>query len=117
MEGVDGAAPDERDLAALATAFLAPADDVVNGVHDRLNGAVPWLWAPLDVPAVDERLAGSQHALYAVHSGVAIALALALGRRGTALALTGAAIASWAVFTGAWNRRADQAASAARRTR
>jgi hypothetical protein len=100
-----------------ATAPLAALDDAVNDVHDRLNRAVPWLWAPLDVPQSDRPLGRAEHALYAAHSAAAVALAVAFGRPRAALVLTGAAIASWAVFTGAWNRRAGQAASAARRAR
>ena len=112
MEGVDGDAPHGPDLAERLSAPLAGADDRVNAVHDRLNAAVPWLWTPLDVPRTETRLGPAHHALYAVHAAIGIAL---LPRRRTVGVVL--AVASWAVFTGAWNRRADQAASAARRAR
>ena len=117
MARMDEAAPPEADFAARATAPLTSADPVVNDLHDRLNAMLPWLWTPLDVPEAVVPLAGPHHALYAVHSAVPILVTLALGRRRTAAVLTGAAIISWAVFTGAWNRRAGQEASAARRER
>ena len=112
MGGVDEDAPPGPDLAERLSAPLAGLDGRVNAVHDRLNAAVPWLWTPLAVPAPDERLGPAHHALYAAHAAVGLAL---LRRRRTVGVVL--AVASWAVFTGAWNRRADQAASAARRAR
>lgn len=112
MGDVDGDAPPGPDLAERLSAPLAGADDAVNAVHDRLNAAVPWLWTPLAVPRPEQRLGPSHHALYAAHA--ALGLALLRRRRTFGVVL---AVASWAVFTGAWNRRADQAASAARRAR
>ena len=112
MGDVDEGAPPGPDLAERLTAPLAGADDAVNALHDRLNAAVPWLWTPLAVPRTDERLGPAHHALYAAHA--AAGLVVLRRRRGVGVVL---ALASWAVFTGAWNRRADQAASAARRAR
>ena len=121
MVGVTEDAPPRPDAAVRLTAALATHDDAVNGLHDALNDALPWLWTPLAPPRPDEPLAAPHHALYALHAGLGIGLvALAVrGRTRTAVAVGGALLgaASWAVFTGAWNRRAAQAASAARRDR
>ena len=118
---MDGDAPPPPGLAERLSAPLADADDAVNGLHDALNAAVPWLWRPLDVPAPDEPLGAPHDALYGAHAalGLGVLLLLAPRRARATAALGGAvlAIASWAVFTGAWNRRAGQAASAARRAR
>ena len=118
---MDEDAPPPPGLAERLTAPLAGADDAVNGLHDALNAAVPWLWRPLDVPAPAEPLGAPHDALYAVHAavGLGVLLLLAPRRMRGAAAVGGAVLAlgSWAVFTGAWNRRAGQAASAARRAR
>lgn len=91
---------------------VAGLDEPVNAVHDDLNRRLPWLWWPLTGPAPDERMDGPRHALYAAHAGLGVALAAALaGRRGRATALVGGvtvAAVSWALFTGAWDRRADR---------
>lgn len=118
---MDDDAPPPPGLAERLTGPLAAADEAVNGVHDGLNAAVPWLWRPLAVPTPDEPLGPPHDVLYAVHAGVGLGLLLLIAPRGIRrpAAVGGAllAAASWAVFTGAWNRRAAQAASAARRAR
>ncbi|MGI9117253.1 MAG: hypothetical protein ACR2JV_06425 [Gaiellales bacterium] len=116
---MDGDAPTHPSAAARLTARIALADDAVNGLHDRLNDLAPRLWWPLAVPSPSRRLGPAEHALYGVHAGVGIAVARllvprALRRPATVVGVSVAAV-SWAVFTGAWDRRADQAASAARR--
>ena len=117
MRPMDGVAPPSRTVADRLTARVAGLDHGTNAVHDALNRAVPWLWWPLSVPSSDARLTAREHALYAVHAGVGIGAACLLGsRRGRIAAIGGvAAVASWAVFTGAWDRRADQADSCERR--
>jgi len=114
---MDGVAPLSRTLADRLTERVSALDDGTNAVHDALNRAVPWLWWPLAVPPADRRLAAGEHALYAVHAGIGIGAACLLGsRRGRMVAIGGvAAVASWALFTGAWDRRADQADSCERR--
>lgn len=121
MEAMHGDAPPPPSAAARLTGPLAEADEAVNALHDRLNEAAPGLWWPLRAPAADRRLGRPEHALYATHAGLGLAVAAALAPRrlrvpvAVATAVLGAA--SWAIFTGAWDRRADQAASAARRSR
>ena len=121
MGRVDDGAPSAPGLAALLTAQFAGFDDAVNGLHDRLNAALPRLWWPLHPPAAEQRLGPPEHALYAAHVALAgAALLLLAPRRTRAAAVVATACAgavSWAVFTGAWDRRADQAASADRRAR
>jgi RsiW-degrading membrane proteinase PrsW (M82 family) len=114
---MNGDAPPPRTVADRLTERLSGLDHGTNGVHDALNRAVPWLWWPLTVPAEDQRLTAREHALYAVHAGLGIGVAGLLGsRRGRIVAIGGiAAVASWALFTGAWDRRADQADSWERR--
>lgn len=117
MRPMDGVAPPGRTLADRLTEPLSALDDGTNDVHDALNRAVPWLWWPLTVPSPARRLGASEHALYAVHAGVGVGAACLLGPRRGRIAALGAvaAVASWALFTGAWDRRADQAASCDRR--
>ena len=116
---MDGDAPPHSTLADRLTKPFAGRDDEVNAVHDTLNAALPRLWWPLRVPTSDARLAAPHHALYAVHAGIGLAaLALIAPRRSRAVVLAaGVALAgaSWAGFTGAWDRRADQADSCERR--
>jgi hypothetical protein len=103
-------------LADRLSGHAAALDDPVNAAHDDLNRRVPWLWWPLTAPGPDERMDGPRHALYAAHAGLGIAFAAALaGRRGRSAALVGGvalAAVSWALFTGAWDRRADRLADA-----
>lgn len=112
MGAMHGDAPLPPTTADRLTGALAPLDDAVNAVHDDLNARVPWLWWPLEAPGPDERLDAPRHALYAVHAGLGLAMAgLVAGRRARPGALVvGAALglASWALFTGAWDRRADR---------
>jgi len=118
MSPMNGDAPPSPTLADQLTKRFATLDHSTNAVHDALNRAVPWLWWPLTVPGTDRRLAAREHALYAVHAGLGIGLACALSpARSRSIAVAGgvAALASWAIFTGAWDRRADQAASCERR--
>jgi hypothetical protein len=114
MGAVHDDAPDPRSGADRATGPLAGLDDPVNALHDDLNGRLPWLWWPLTAPARDARLAAPQHALYAVHAGLGLAAAalVAPRRARPAVLVVGAALglASWALFTGAWDRRADRLA-------
>ncbi len=113
-------APSPPSLASRLSGSLAVADAAVNDVHDRLNRAIPWLWTPLAVPSAAHRLGTAEHVLYGVHAGLGLGVAAAVlpsPLRRPAL-LVGALVAagSWAVFTGAWDRRADgaQADDAAR---
>ncbi len=117
MSPMDGVAPPSRTLADRLTGPVSSADDGVNAVHDALNRAVPRLWWPLSVPPAERRLGAAEHALYAAHAGIGIGVACLVGsRRGRLAALGGlAAVGSWALFTGAWDRRADQADSCERR--
>ena len=121
MGAVDDDAPPRPSPASACTMPLAAADDAVNALHDRLNAALPRLWWPLSVPSADRRLGLAEHALYAAHAGAGIVLASAVAPRRLRPPLVAvgvvAAFASWALFTGAWDRRADQPASAARRER
>jgi hypothetical protein len=73
--------------AARLTAPLRPLDGAVNAVADACDRAVPWLWWPLDPPDRGTPHDARRHALYAAHWAV-------LG------------VVSWALFTGAWDRRA-----------
>lgn len=106
-------------LADRLTRTLTGADAVVNGVHDALNDRLGPLWWPLEPPEATRTLGRNEHALYAAH--VAIALAVVRGLGGRRQTLVGCALAGaigWAVFTGAWDRRAYTSAdSAARRSR
>ncbi|MGI9186598.1 MAG: hypothetical protein ACR2J9_03595 [Gaiellales bacterium] len=115
---MDGVAPPPRTLADRLTEPLSALDDGTNDVHDALNRMVPWLWWPLAVPSRFHRLSGREHALYAAHAGIGIGVACVVGSwRGRTAALgVIAAATSWALFTGAWDRRADQADSCERRT-
>lgn len=112
-------APPPPSAADRCTRPLTGADPAVNALHDALNAALPWLWWPLRVPSDVRRLAVPEHALYAVHAGLGITLACALAPRPARRRVAGAgallAAASWAVFTGAWDRRADQDARSERR--
>jgi len=112
MGGMDDVAADTRGVADRLTGALGPLDEAVNALHDDLNTRLPWLWWPLTAPAPAERLGGPQHALYAAHAGLGLAVAaLAAPRRlRPGVLVVGAAIglASWALFTGAWDRRADR---------
>ena len=120
MGSMDRDAPPSRTPADRLSEPLVDLDDGVNAVHDALNRAVPRLWWPLSVPSAERRLGSREHALYAVHAGLGLTAAVLVGRRGTrghTIALGGAAaLASWVLFTGAWDRRADQAASWERRS-
>ena len=71
-------------------------------LQDRLNALVPWLWWPVGVPSADEPMRTGAHVLYAVHA-LAVARVLRVPRRPWAAAV---AVASWALFSGAWDRRA-----------
>ena len=112
MGAVNRDAPPTPTAADRLTGAAAPLDDPVNAVHDDLNAHLPWLWWPLQAPAADERLGAPQHALYAVHAGLVLAVAaLAAPRRARPGILVAGAVlglASWALFTGSWNRRADR---------
>ena len=110
MRFMAGVAPPTRTVADRLTAGIAVLDHRTNTVHDALNRALPSLWWPLSVPATDRRLAAREHALYAVHAGIGIGVACLLhSHRRQTLVIGGvAALASWAIFTGAWDRRADQ---------
>jgi hypothetical protein len=105
-----GDAPTSRTVADRLTERVSALDHGTNAVHDALNRAVPSLWWPLAVPSAANRLTAREHALYAVHAGIGITAACLVGsRRGRIVAVGGAAaLASWALFTGAWDRRADQ---------
>ena len=103
------------------TRSFAGTDGHVNRVHDALNARLPRLWWPLDVPKTWNRLGAAEHALYAAHATIGLSIVVGLTRprvRRHAGAITVvAAVVSWAMFTGAWDRRADsQAESSARRT-
>ena len=96
------------------------ADEQVNRVHDALNTRLPRLWWPLDVPQSSRRLGAAEHALYAVHATVGLAIVVGLtrsrARRHAGVLTVVAGVVSWAIFTGAWDRRADtQAESSDRR--
>jgi len=105
-------APSTASLADRCSRSLRPWDPRVNAVHDDLNAALPRLWWPLSVPSRDDRLGAAEHALYAVHAAVGIGLAAALTRRrGVASGGVLLAVLSWAVFSGAWDRRADAQAT------
>ena len=112
-------APPLPGLADRLSRPLAAQDPSVNALHDRLNEAVPWLWWPLTVPSASARLGASEHALYAVHAGLGlVAVTLVAPRTQRRRILRGGALialGSWAVFSGAWDRRADQAANDERR--
>jgi hypothetical protein len=112
MGAVHDDAPLPRGAADRLTVPLASLDDPANALHDDLNARLPWLWWPLEVPEADARLGAPQHALYAVHAGLGLAAAaLRVPRRARPGAVAvGAALglASWALFTGAWDRRADR---------
>jgi len=105
-------APPSPSRADRLSAPLAGIDDPVNALHDDLNRRLPWLWWPLRVPAAGVRMDLPRHALYAVHAGGGVALAAAVirGRSRTAVLVAGGviAVASWALFSGAWDRRADR---------
>lgn len=97
-------------LSAVATALsapLAPLDERNLAFQDHLNASIPWLWWPLEVPAAGEPMPGGAHVLYLAHAWV-IARALRLPRRGP---WTLATLLSWALFTGAWDRRAARTAA------
>ena len=117
MRHMTGVAPPTRTVADRLTAGIAGLDHRTNTVHDALNRAVPWLWWPLTVPDADRRLAAREHALYAAHAGIGVAVACLLQsrRRRTLMIGSAAAVISWAIFTGAWDRRADQSDSCDRR--
>lgn len=112
MGAVNRDAPPAPTAADRLTASAAALDDPVNALHDDLNARLPWLWWPLEAPASDERLGAPQHALYAVHAGLGLAAAALVGPRRSrpGLLVAGAVLglASWALFTGAWDRRADR---------
>lgn len=110
---MDRDAPSPPSLADRLSGAVAAWDPAVNALHDRLNEAIPWLWRPLDVPAADRRLAPPEHALYGAHAAIGLGLAAAVLprplRRPVLVAGALVAAGSWAVFTGAWDRRADRA--------
>ena len=112
MGAMQDDAPAPRSAADRLSAPLAPLDDPVNALHDDLNVRLPWLWWPLEAPAADARLGEPQHALYAAHAGLGLVAAalLAPRRARPAVVAVGAALAlaSWALFSGAWDRRADR---------
>lgn len=92
-------------LSRLAMTLSAPvvrADHANLALQDAINAAVPWLWWPLEVPAVERPMPPGAHALYVVHAWV-IARTIGLPR---GPGWTVATVASWAIFTGAWDRRA-----------
>ena len=107
-----------RTFAARATAPLAFADDAVNGVHDRLNAALPWVWWPIGPPSRRRPIPASAHALNAL-AVVADAVLPELveraagrevptgarrwRRRALAVLRTGV---PWLMLAGAWDRRA-----------
>lgn len=106
------------------TRSLGRFDPPVNAIHDGLNDRFAPLWWPLEPPEEDRPLAAPEHALYAAHVGLAlVAVALSpVPRRRIIGAIAIAGFASWAVFTGAWDRRAatyasSPEASSERRTR
>lgn len=111
MGAMDDDAPLAPTTADRLSRAAAPFDDAVNALHDDLNGRLPWLWWPLTAPSADARLDGPRHALYGAHAAIGLAAAgLLTGRRARpAVVLLGGvlAAASWALFTGAWDRRAD----------
>ena len=100
-----------RSLADRCSSALAEFDAPVNRLHDSLNRSFPRLWWPLVPPAADRRLAGAEHGLYVVHAALGLGVVfLAGGRRSRPLVVVGGtavAAVSWAVFSGAWDRRAD----------
>jgi hypothetical protein len=99
---------------------FAGFDDRVNRVHDDLNMRLPRLWWPLTVPQTRQRLGTAEHVLYAVHATIGATVVAGLTparfrRRAGAITLV-AGVVSWAIFSGAWDRRADaQAESSDRR--
>ena len=99
---------------------LESFDEHVNRVHDDLNLRLPRLWWPLEVPQQQQRLGTAEHALYVLHATVGATVAFGLTPRryrrrvGTMIVVAG--FVSWAIFSGAWDRRADaQAESSDRR--
>ena len=105
MARVTDGRPDSA-LALLLSRPLAPLDEAVNAVTDALNDAIPWLWWPLAVPPRETIMSPGAHVLYVVHAVAGWAAARAAGLRlGPRLALAGG-FAGWALFTGAWDRRA-----------
>ncbi len=106
-------APSTTSLADRCSRRLAAHDARVNALHDDLNHRLPRLWWPLSVPDATQRLSGREHALYAVHAALGLGVALLVTRRPGPVASGGAilAAASWAVFSGAWDRRADAQAT------
>ncbi len=99
---------------------LGGFDERVNRVHDGLNERLPRLWWPLDVPLPRQRLGSAEHALYVLHASIGVTVALCLTpqrhRRYVGAITVVAGVASWALFSGAWDRRAEaQAESSDRR--
>lgn len=112
MGAVHDDAPDPRTAAERLTGPLAGLDDPVNALHDDLNARLPWLWWPLEPPAPGQRLRAPQHALYAVHAalgvGAAVLVAPRRARSGVLAAGAVLGLASWALFSGAWDRRSER---------
>lgn len=94
--------------AARLSSHLRRFDAPINAAHDRLNTRFAGLWWPLSPPSPERSLGPSEHALYAVHVGIATlaVLLLPVPRRPTIGLLALLGLGSWAVFTGAWDRRA-----------
>jgi hypothetical protein len=106
-------------LASRLTGPLAVADTRVNDLHDVLNARAGALWWPLSPPPPDRTLGPPEHAMYAAHMVIALGALRVVGAgRRTSLGLLLAGAVGWAVFTGAWDRRAYGAAgSVLRRSR
>jgi len=71
-----------------------------------MSAAAPWAWWPLDVPPRAQPFSGGAHGLYVVHAVGLHAGARAAGLRVPVPVATALALAGWAVFTAAWDRRA-----------
>ena len=97
-------------LSRLAIALSTPLErwDAPNlALQDALNARAGRLWWPVGVPAADAPMPAGAHALYAAHAwGIAAVLRVPLGRPWAA-----ATLLTWALFTGAWDRRASYRSS------
>lgn len=89
-------------LALALSAPLAGLDGPNLAFQDALNARAGRLWWPLAVPSAHTPMPPEAHALFLVHAWVIARVAgVPRGR-----AWAGATLAGWALFTGAWDRRA-----------
>lgn len=89
-------------LARLFSAPLEPWDRPNLRLQDGLNRRVARLWWPVGVPSRNAQMPTAAHGLYVVHAWGIAALVRLPRRRAWGLMT----FASWALFTGAWDRRA-----------